>query len=101
VQSSFHYFFDRNVDKSYNMNVNTFVTAFYKKNFSKSTLKDRWAGIGVGYLVKKSGGYFGENTMKVGLLLNAHQSAIDIIPELIITDNFKTVIPSIRFGLTF
>ncbi len=101
VQPSFHYLFDRNPDKSYNMNINTFVTAFYKRNFSKSTLNDRWAGIGVGYLVKESGGYFGKNTFKVGLFLNARQSSFDIIPEIIITDNFKTVFPSVRVGLTF
>ena len=83
------------------MNVNTFLTAFYKHNFSKSTLKDKWAGIGVGYLVKNSGNYFGKNTFKVGLFLNAQQSSIDIIPEIIITDNFKTAFPSLRLGLTF
>jgi len=101
VQSTFHYMFDRATDDSYDMNVNTFLTAFYKHNFSKSTLKDKWAGIGIGYLVKNSGNYFGENTFKVGLFLNAQQSSIDIIPEIIITDNFSTVFPSLRLGLTF
>jgi hypothetical protein len=99
--SSFHYFFNNTSENNYDMHVNTFLTAFYKRNLSRSTLKDNWMGISIGYLVKKSGGYFQKNTYSVGLFLNADQSAIDIIPEIIITDDFKTVYPSIRLGLTF
>jgi hypothetical protein len=101
VQSSFHYFFDRNENKNYDMHVNTFVTAFYKRNFSKSSLTDRWGGIGLGYLVKSAGSYFEGNTFKASIFITPNNSEISIIPELIVSDDFKTVFPSLRFGLTF
>jgi hypothetical protein len=101
LQSSFHYFFDRNIDKSYDMHVNTFVTAYYKYNFSKSSISDRWGGIGIGYLVKSRGDYFKGNTFKASIFISPDDSDISIVPEIIITNDFKSVFPSLRFGLTF
>lgn len=101
LQSSFFYLFDRKTDGSYDMDINTFLTGYYMINTSKSTLKDRWTGVGLGYLIDGNGGYFGDNTFKLSLLFMSDNKGLDIMPELVITDDFKTVFPSLRLGFTF
>ncbi|MES2732881.1 MAG: hypothetical protein V4714_14095 [Bacteroidota bacterium] len=98
LNATMHYFFDRQPDGKYNMAINTFLTlelAHRTGNF--------WQKVGVGYLVGSQGNYFGKNTVKLSLNLYSkpRQFNLHLIPELIITDNFKTAFPGIRVGVGF
>lgn len=48
---------------------------------------------GAGYLIRKSGPYFEHDTFKVFVIIGIKNSFIKIKPELLISDNFKTVFP--------
>jgi hypothetical protein len=98
LNATMHYFFDRQPDGKYNMAINTFLTlevAHHTGSF--------WQKVGVGYLVGSQGNYFGKNTVKFSLNLfsKPRQYNLHLIPELIITDNFKTAFPGIRLGVGF
>jgi hypothetical protein len=48
---------------------------------------------GIGYLIKKQGFYFGQNTFKLFGTIGIKNSFIKIKPELLLMDNFKTIFP--------
>jgi hypothetical protein len=83
------------------MFINTFVTLELAQSFSREG--KLWQKIGIGYLVSEQGGYFGPNTFKLTLDLTGkpRHGTLHLIPELILTDNFKTVFPGIRLGVGF
>ncbi len=101
LTGSMHYFFDRLEDGKYKMSINTFVTLELAQTFSREG--KIWQKVGVSYLVSEQGGYFGKNTFKLTLDLAAkpRHGALHLIPELIFTDNFKTIFPGIRMGVGF
>ncbi|MEO1055084.1 MAG: hypothetical protein AAFX87_30900 [Bacteroidota bacterium] len=100
VLTTLHYLFDRGEDGDFNMHINTFVSGFYGFNLSGD--KDpRWLSLGIGYLVNESGGYFSGDTFKITAQFETNWNSVDIAPELFITDDFGTIFPGIRFGLTF
>jgi hypothetical protein len=101
LNGSMHYFFDRRDDGRYKMFINTFVTLELAQSFSREG--KLWQKIGIGYLVSEQGGYFGPNTFKLTLDLTGkpRHGTLHLIPELILTDNFKTVFPGIRLGVGF
>ncbi|SDM08772.1 hypothetical protein SAMN05421823_110124 [Catalinimonas alkaloidigena] len=94
VSPSLHYFFARQPEGNYKMDVNTFVSVAYARRFPQSIV-----GLGAGYLVRNKGDYFGDNTIKLFGWLGGVEKNYRVYPELIITDNFKTVFPGIRFGI--
>ncbi len=101
ITSSMHYFFDRREDGKYGMAINTFVTLEVAQGVGRTA--KLWQKIGVGYLVSRQGDYFGKNTFKLSLSLTTkpRHGSLHLIPELIITDNFKTAFPGIRIGVGF
>ncbi|MEJ5993903.1 hypothetical protein WG904_05660 [Pedobacter sp. Du54] len=48
---------------------------------------------GVGYLVRKSGPYFEQNMFKIFVTVGIKNSFIRVKPEVLISDNFRTVFP--------
>jgi hypothetical protein len=101
LTGSMHYFFDRLEDGKYKMSINTFVTLELAQTFSREGKV--WQKVGIGYLVSEQGGYFGKNTFKLTLDLagKPRHGALHLIPELIFTDNFKTIFPGVRVGVGF
>ena len=101
LNGSMHYFFERRDDGRYKMFINTFVTLELAQSFSKEG--KLWQKVGIGYLVSEQGGYFGPNTFKLTLDLTGkpRHGTLHLIPELIFTDNFKTIFPGIRAGVGF
>jgi hypothetical protein len=101
LNGSMHYFFERRDDGGYQMFINTFVTLELAQSFSREG--KLWQKVGIGYLVGEQGGYFGPNTFKLTLDLTGKPrlGTLHLIPELILTDNFKTIFPGIRLGVGF
>ncbi len=101
LTGSMHYFFDRRDDGGYKMFINTFVTLELAQSFGREG--KLWQKVGVGYLVSEQGGYFGPNTFKLSLDLagKPRHGTLHLIPELIFTDNFKTIFPGLRVGVGF
>jgi hypothetical protein len=101
INGTMHYFFDRLDDGRYKMFINTFVTLEVAQSISRD--HKLWQKLGVGYLVSEQGGYFGKNTFKltVDLTGRPRHGTLHLIPELILTDNFKTIFPGLRVGVGF
>lgn len=102
IQTSFqsYFFFERQLNREYNMFTNSFVSLSFLKYREKNT----WSGVSVSYLVGRNGNYFKGTTMKLGLPVEIEKkyfSALNLIicPEVWFTNDFKTVFPgiSIRF----
>jgi hypothetical protein len=91
------YFFDENANKEFDLNINGFLTGFFSKEFSN----EYKVGIGVGKLVQQNGNFYQGDTYKFSLYTEKRDSKINFTPELIFTDNFKQIIPALKFGLTF
>ena len=98
INTSSFFFFERQLDKSYEINRNTFVNAEFLLNFSpfNRTVKN-WNGLGVGYLVESKGQYFQDATMMV--YYKRRLKHIAIMPGLVIADDFKEVFPVISIKL--
>ncbi len=101
INGTMHYFFERRDDGGYKMFINTFVTLEVAQSISRD--HKLWQKLGVGYLVSEQGGYFGNNTFKLTLDLTGRprHGTLHLIPELILTDNFKTIFPGLRVGVGF
>jgi hypothetical protein len=54
---------------------------------------------GTGYLIRKRGTYFGSNTFKLFTTIGIKNSFVKVRPELLFTDNLKTVFPGIGIKL--
>lgn len=100
LNTASYYFFEQTFkadnSKNYNMYINTFLNAEFSFHgfFSNSKSNDKnWNGIGIGYLIGKSGDYFNGSTAKIYYV--AEYKHIAIVSELIFTNNFKTVFPGI------
>jgi|GEM_PF-2335837 len=101
LNGTMHYFFERRDDGRHQMFINTFLTLELAHSFSREG--KLWQKVGIGYLVSEQGGYFGPNTFKFTLDLTGkpRHGTLHLIPELIFTDNFKTIFPGIRVGVGF
>ena len=101
LNGSMHYFFERRDDGRHRMFINTFLTLELAHSFSAEG--KLWQKVGIGYLVGEQGGYFGPNTFKLTVDLTGKPrfGALHLIPELILTDNFKSIFPGIRMGVGF
>ncbi|MFK7953644.1 MAG: hypothetical protein AB8B73_12420 [Ekhidna sp.] len=91
------YFFDKNVEQEYDLNVNGFLSAF----FSKSFRKDYKIGVGAGKLLQQNGDFYQGDTYKFSLYTQKRDSRVNLTPELIFTENFKKAFPALKFGLSF
>ncbi|WP_421764243.1 hypothetical protein [Ekhidna sp.] len=91
------YFFERKPEQEYDLDINGFLTGFFSIEFS-----DQYKiGAGIGALIQQNGNFYKGNTYKVSLYTERRDSKINFTPELIFTDDFKQVIPALKFGLSF
>ncbi|MBC7920851.1 MAG: hypothetical protein H7Z75_07130 [Ferruginibacter sp.] len=96
LKFTFHYFFDRRTDGSYQMNINTFMSAELGDKFKSGN------GLSIGYLIHRSGGYFKGTTFKLSQSVRTEKiGRFRLVPELIVTNGFRTVFPGIRIGVGF
>lgn len=88
---SAYFFFEQNTNGDYLAKDNWFLNLEYEQDDRDYFV----SGFGLGYLYGRRGDYFKGTTMKAFLNVNLHKHGITLCPELIITDNFKQVIPGI------
>jgi len=96
LSASPYYFFDKDENGNYKVNNNWFVNidmgSIYEQN------APGWFGkectIGLGYLFYQQGGYFKNTTFKIFTDLQVIPW-ITIVPEVIVTDNFKQFFPGV------
>jgi hypothetical protein len=91
------YFFSPNTEQGFDLDINGFLTGFFSKEFSENYKM----GIGAGMLIQQNGDFYQGNTYKFSMYTEKRDSKINFTPELIFTDNFKQVIPALKFGLSF
>lgn len=95
LKLTLHYFFNRRTDDSYAMNINSFLSVDLGEIKTGNSLS-------IGYLIHRSGGYFKRTTFKISQSVGAGKiGKLRLIPELIITDNFRVYFPGIRLGVMF
>lgn len=94
-----HYFYERNEDKSFSTFSNTFFDL--KFGWRPNITKEQWVVLGAGLLTFRNGDIFEGGTGKITLEFLTIRKFIDLNPELILTNDFKTPIPMMRFGITF
>jgi hypothetical protein len=78
--------------------LNGFLNAGYRHNFSNSANDDNWLGIELGYLINQDGDLFDDNTFKVGLNWDVGYS-ITVSPQLYISS--EQTFPGLRIGFGF
>jgi hypothetical protein len=82
--------------EGYQLNVNSFLSLSFEKNFNTKTKAPQWIGIGVGLLARKNGDYFKGNTAKIFIIHEMENRRISLQPEFYMTDDFK----KFAFGMT-
>lgn len=91
------YFYQEQPEGDFNLDVNDFLSGFVSSKIGS----DREIGIALGMLVRRSGDFYEGNTFKVTGFNRSTKSRINFSPELIFTDDFKKLIPALKFGLSF
>lgn len=91
------YFYQEQPEGDFNLDVNDFLSAFISSRIGS----DREIGFALGMLVRRNGDFYEGNTFKVTGFNRSTKSRLNFSPELIFTDDFKKVIPAVKFGLTF
>ncbi|MCU4174765.1 hypothetical protein [Carboxylicivirga sp. N1Y90] len=79
-------------------NINEFIDVGYAFNFSDSPSKDKWAGIDIGFLIKRRGDFFDNNTFRLGLYTNLNKS-VTVGPQMYFNDFFKNVYPGVNINI--
>ncbi len=97
--SSSIFFFERDIDRNYEIFRNTFINAEFLLNLSFFGIGElnNWNGLGFGYLVESKGQYFRETTFQ--LYYRKKMRYFSIVPGLILSDNLKEVFPIISIRL--
>jgi len=92
------FFFERDIDKNYNVYRNTFLNLEFLLNFSILNKKEKdFNGIGVGYLVESKGQYFREATVMA--YYKRKFRYFSIMPGFILADELKDIFPVISIRL--
>ncbi|WP_436515053.1 hypothetical protein [Ekhidna sp. To15] len=91
------YFYQEQPEGDFNLDVNDFLSAFVSSKIGS----DREIGIALGMLVRRNGDFYEGNTFKVTGFNRSTKSRVNFSPELIFTDDFKKMIPALKFGLSF
>ena len=104
LNSSSYFFFEPTLKadntKDYKMYVNTFINGEFLVHglFDNTNAAPQdWNGMGIGYLIGKSGDYFTSSTAKVYYISKFKH--ITIMPEIIFTNDFKTIFPGVTIRL--
>jgi hypothetical protein len=87
-------FFAEKATEGYDVNVNSFLSVSFERNFNKKFDRPHWAGLGAGFLVNRNGSYFQGNTAR--FFISHDAGRFDIVPEFYLTDGFK----KFAFGMT-
>jgi hypothetical protein len=96
LKFTFHYFFDRRTDGGYGMDINTFMSLELGDKFKSGH------SLSIGYLIHRRGDYFKGTTFKFALSSGTPKiGKIRLVPEMIVTDNFRVWFPGIRLGMQF
>lgn len=100
INSTSYFLFKEDSSNDYKCYINTFINAeFIKQGTSLRDTKNsnNSGGLGIGYLLSSNGNYFKGNTFKIYYIIK--QKNLEILPELIMTNNFKSFFPgvTIRF----
>ncbi len=100
VNTSSYFLFKKDASNDYKTYLNTFINGEFKKQgafICNAKNPNNSGGLGVGYLLQKNGNYFKGNTFKIYYIKKL--SDIEILPEFILTNNFKSIFPgvAIRF----
>lgn len=91
------YFYQKQPEGDFNLDVNDFLSGFVSSKIGP----DREIGVALGMLVRRNGDFYEGNTFKITGFNRSTKSRINFSPELIFTDDFKKVIPAVKFGLSF
>ncbi len=93
-----YFFFEQSIKanntKDFKAYINTFLNAEFLINGlfnNENTNKKDWKGFGLGYLIDNNGGYFKGATAKLYFI--SRYKYFTIIPEIIFTDDFKSMFP--------
>lgn len=93
------YFFTRGANEGdgFNLDINGFLTGFWK---IKSPAGNEF-GVGISGLIHREGDFYEGSTWKLSLYNSGADSRFTYSPELIFTNDFKSIFPAIRFGMSF
>lgn len=89
-------FFAEQTAEGFTSYPNTFLSGTFEVNFDRKSGKASWSGLGLGFLVNRSGNYFQGNTGKFFITHTLPGSRFSMVPEFYLTDNFK----KFTFGMT-
>ncbi len=96
--SNFNFTFYQKANNKYDMHNNLFLGLEFGLRYDskkKQNNKTYFNRVGLSYLVKQQGDYFGDNTLK--LYYGVEAGPVIIQPQLITTNNFEQWFPSIGF----
>nr|WP_319399773.1 hypothetical protein [uncultured Carboxylicivirga sp.] len=79
--------------------INEFIDLGYAHNFSKNPDKDNWMGISFGFMTKRRGEFFSNNTYRLGLNTRLNKN-LAIGPQMYFNDFFKDVYPGVNVTIT-
>lgn len=80
--------------------INSFVTAGWEHNFSKTIEKEKWFGLSLGYLVDRNTDFFEKNTWRFAIHKRINQT-ISVSPELYFNGFFENIYPGVQIGISF
>jgi hypothetical protein len=92
------FFAERKTDGGFQVFPSSFISAAFNRNIDSGS-KTTWLGFGAGYLIYNSGSYFKGNTMK--FFINKDVGKVRIVPEVYLTDDFKSYMVGVKFNFTF
>ncbi|GEO05620.1 hypothetical protein AAE02nite_32840 [Adhaeribacter aerolatus] len=94
-----NYFFERQENRQYKLYLNTFLDfGIGTKLFNRPNDVDVYQKLTIGYLIHSKGDYFGKNTFKLSYSYPITNKSIRLMPELYITNNFKSIFPGISIN---
>ncbi len=96
VTYDMNYFFERQENRNFKLYLNTFLDiGVGTKLFNRPKDIDVYQKLTVGYLIHSEGSYFSKNTFKLSYSYPITSKAIRLLPEIYITNKFKTIFPGI------
>jgi hypothetical protein len=92
-------FTGRSLEGEYRSWPSSFVSVSYAMNFQKD--RPRWTGLGAGFMVNNRSDLFTGKTLKLFLESDIGSSKLNIIPEIYLTDDYKTAIFGLKLNYKF
>ena len=92
-------FTGRSLEGEYRSWPSSFVSVSYAMNFQKD--RPRWTGLGAGFMVNNKSDLFTGKTLKLFLESDIGSSKLNIIPELYLTNDYKTAVFGLKLNYKF